>query len=389
MKIKSILLAALIALGFAACNNEDAPDLGKQAEGTVSVKVVQSSKSSGVRATGNLSGDGITSPGLAEESAIKGLEVYVFDTLTGALDGYGSAVGDEVKDIKSHAGAKTIMVVANASIGPVSTKTLLEAKTSAVPVDIVTDGLVMTGDASVTLVAGQNYYGYNDDTALEGTHLEKDPLDIVRVNARVAIAKAELDITDLAQKAIFDNLTAVDVAIFNVPKETKLFGASLATNDKYLFGEAWPTTKNSYVPVANGGAVEGTFKDAAVTFPIVVTDAPYYYVTENTSSETNPNKEQMLIVLRGKPTLDGEAVTALGLYTDAAGYTYYPVWVNKDGVTGGNGQVLRNTQYNIYLTIKGIGNPSIDEVEEAFLDVKVVVKAWDVVTQNVTWDPTV
>ena len=49
-------------------------------------------------------------------------------------------------------------------------------------------------------------------------------------------------------------------------------------------------------------------------------------------------------------------------------------------------KILRNTQYNISLLIKGIGNPSIDDVEEAFLDVLVSVEDWAVVTQGVTWN---
>src|SRR5690606_22945842 len=103
-------------------------------------------------------------------------------------------------------------------------------------------------------------------------------------------------------------------------------------------------------------------------------------------------EQQMFIVLRGKPTKGGVAVKAEGLYTDVNGYTYYPVWVNADktgysysGDNTGDSEIRRNTQYNISLTINGIGNPTIDEVEEAFLDVNVSVAPWDVVTQNVTW----
>jgi hypothetical protein len=131
--------------------------------------------------------------------------------------------------------------------------------------------------------------------------------------------------------------------------------------------------------------------DGTVTFPIVNTAAPYYYVNENTSVVA---KELTFIVLRGKPTLGTPAVpvVAEGLYTDAAGYTYYPVWVNATnakyqyllGYTP-DGKIHRNTQYNISLTIKGIGHPTIDPVEEAFLDVKVSVAPWTVVSQGVTW----
>ena len=106
----------------------------------------------------------------------------------------------------------------------------------------------------------------------------------------------------------------------------------------------------------------------------------------------NDASEQMLLVLRAKPMLGTNEVTNLkDIYTDEKGYTYFPVKVNLDGIATttdnvGNGKVYRNTQYNIYLTIKGIGNPTIDEVDKAWLDVKVEVQDWEQVDQNVTWN---
>ena len=384
MKLRHLFLAAIVALGMMACNNEDTPQVDG-AQSTVSIKVLPSSNGAGVRATGDLSGNGVLETGLAAESAINQLEVFIF--AGESPDGYKSETGTnvtEVKQITTHSGPKTIVVVANGGIGAVTSKADLIAKVKDLPVNMTT-GLVMTSaETAVTLVAGQNYYGYASGQTPTGTeHSVATPLKITRVNARVAIVDAQLGALPADQLAIFDALTDAQVAIFNVPKTTNLFGASLATNANYLFGEAWPTTENSYTV----GTVHGDFKDASVTFPIVNTDAPYYYVNENTSANA---KEQMLIVLRAKPTKGGVAVVSEGLYTDAAGYTYYPVWVNKAGYTYDAGhtadsKILRNTQYNITLLIKGIGNPTIDEVEEAFLDVLVEVEGWKVVNQSVEW----
>lgn len=392
MKLRHLFLAAIVALGMMACNNEDTPQVDG-AQSTVSIKVLPSSNGAGVRATGNLSGNGVLETGLAAESAINQLEVFIF--AGESPDGYKSETGTnvtEVKQITTHSGPKTIVVVANGGIGAVASKADLIAKTKHLPVNMTT-GLVMTSaETPVTLVAGQNYYGYAAGQTPTGTeHSVAAPLKITRVNARVAIVDAKLDTTlPTDQLAIFDALTNAEVAIFNVPKTTKLFGTSLAMNANYLFGEAWPTTANSYMQVADGAAIETSFKDATVTFPIENTLAPYYYVNENTSTVA---KEQMLIVLRAKPTKGGNAVVSEGLYTDADGYTYYPVWVNaaKNGYAYDTGytadsKILRNTQYNITLLIKGIGNPTIDEVEEAFLDVLVAVEDWKVVNQNVTWE---
>ena len=220
---------------------------------------------------------------------------------------------------------------------------------------------------------------------------------IERVVARVALISTKLEIEDLTQKQIFDGLKDVEVAIFNVSKASGLFGdaGDLAQNTGYMFGGQdsegnWPSPGKSYV--------EGTYSpdlfEAAVNaedpenfvIPAANKLIPTFYVTESTAvvkTEEGVAQEQMLLVLRGKPTLEGNAVTSEGLYT-TNGYTYYPIWVNKTG-NSGNGNVLRNTQYNISLTIKGIGNPTIDEVEDAWLDVLVDVEDWKVVNQSVEW----
>lgn len=395
MKIGKFLLAGIIALGMMACNNEDAPVVN-QAEATVSVKIVPSSNGPAVKATGNLSGNGVLAAGLAAESAIKSLEVFIFNSITDTSDGYGIATSTtdvkEVLNIATHPGKKVIMIVANAgtAIGSVTNKTALLAKTKDLPVVVATSGLPMTGEsAEITLDPGDNQYGFSaTDASYKAAakqHAAAAPLQIQRVNARVAIVSANIGTLPADQLAIFDNLKDVEVAMFNVPKASKLFGpaGTLATNADYLFGESWPSTSGSYAV----GTAEGSFKDASVTFPIVNTTAPYYYVAENTSTVA---KEQMLIVLRGKPHKGTNPVTSVGLYTDANGYTYYPVWVNAPGHTytgndTGDSKIRRNTQYNISLTINKIGNPTIDPVQDAFLDVKVEVLPWLVVTQGVVW----
>ncbi len=396
MKILRILLVIAIAFGMMACNNEqDVPQVIDGPEATVSVMVVPTSNGPSVRLAGDISGT------LAAESEIKTLEVFIFSG--GLPDGYGKAEAEspattvsQVLKIATHSGPKTFYVVANASIGgDVADEATLIAMTKEIPV-VIASGIPMTSEGkTVTLVAGENQYGFSADTdnyKLAATqHSADTPVSLVRVNARVAIVAATLS-NDLPadQVAIFDALTDIEVAMFNVPKTSKLFGPdALATNANYLFGEAWPQTDNSYTV----GTDEGLFKETGLSLPIPTTTgskSPYFYVTENTAEAA---KEQMLIVLRGKPTKDSAAVVAEGLYTDSTGYTYYPVWVNAPGHTYNTGHVanskiLRNTQYNISLTIKGIGNPTIDPVEEAFLDVNVSVAPWSVVTQGVVWGGT-
>ena len=389
--ITRLFLVGLIALGMTACSNEDEVKFEGQPESTVSVRVVPSSNGPVVRAIGNLDGSGILPAGLAAESAIKTLEVYLF--AGESPDGYGSATNAlEVKNIATHSGPKTMVVVANANIGAVASLTILKTKTKDLPVtDIATNGLTMTAEpVTMALVSGLNTYGFPAGTVAAATFSEAAPLKLHRVNARVAIVAANIGTLPTDQQAIFDNLQNVEVALFNVPKTTNLFGTSLATNADYLFGQAWTSSLGSYTV----GTANTSFLDATVTFPIVVGTAPYYYVNENTSTVA---KEQMMIVLRAKPTKKiagvDTPVVADGLYTDAAGYTYYAVWVNatKDGYSyAGDGitadsKIRRNTQYNITLTINKIGNPDIDPPSTATVDVLVEVAPWAVVNQAVEW----
>lgn len=419
MKIFKILLVFAITFGMMACNNEEVPQVNDGPEATISVKVFPSSNSPGVRSVGDLSEEkATTSPGLPAESEIKQLEVWVFsgDVLTG----YGTAAGAEVTNVEAIAGASTVVVVANAEIGIKASKTDLLAEVKELPAEGIATGLVMTAEPiSVELVAGNNYYGYTDEeydakvAPSTKNHLEdgRTALPLVRVNARVALVGATVNYAAIpeTQLAVFNNLRDVEVAMFNVPKETNLFGTSLATNDDFQYGQQWPSPELSYVGVNDEPAAPNALLDEApLTLPaftpavppttvqtlISKTSAPYFYVNENTSEVVGDKEtiasEKMIIVLRAKPYMGETAVTLEGLYTDAEGYTYYPVWVNDPAYTYDEGyvadnRVLRNTQYNISLTINGLGRPTIDEVDEAWLDVKVKVKAWDVVNQNVTW----
>lgn len=407
MKLFKLLFVAIIAFGMMACNNEDVPQVIDGPEATISVKVFPSSNSPGLRSVGDLSDeDATTSPGLLAESAIHQLEVWVFNGEV--LTGYGSADGAEVTDIEAVAGASTVVVVANANIGIKTSKADLLKEVKELPAEGIADGLVMTAEPfDVTLKAGKNQFGYPETTGIN--NLSTALLPIVRVNARVALVSATVNYAAIpaTQKEVFDELRSVEVAMFNVPNETKLFG-TLAINDAFQYGAQWPSPELSYVGVNDSPAApnalldEGPLTLPAFTTPTQIlienTNAPYFYVNENTSDVVGDKEtitsEKMIIVLRAKPYKDGDAVTSLtGLYTDADGYTYYPVWVNKDGIANvdgvvGDGKVYRNTQYNVTLTINGLGRPSIDPFDKAFLDVKVEVKGWEVVTQDVDWGDT-
>lgn len=396
MKLRHLFLAAIVAIGMMACNNEDVPQVKGEAKGALSVKVVPGSNSS-TRAIDLSEADAVNKPGLTAESTVNKTQVWVFAGST--LDGYKEANGDFVEDISVSTGTRDIIIIVNGGSlgldGNSAKADILIAKATA-PVNIGTNGLLMTSEViTKVLKPGYNYLGKAAATNKPNTDwdhnvLDSDPIEVTRVNARVAIAGVTVNVPTGAD-VVFDKLTDVQVAMFNVPKESKIFGAAagLAIDANYLFGAEWPSTQSSYVNVA--GNETASFLEATVAdTPIGLAQAPYFYVNENTAGDLG---EQMLIVLRGKPMLGTTAIPAApGLYTDAQGYTYYPVWVNANragyNYTGDNtkdSKIRRNTQYNIYLTVTKIGNPTIDPVEDAFLDVLVNVKEWEVVKQNVEW----
>ena len=383
-----------------ACNNEEVPQVNDGPEATISIKVFPSSNGPSFKSVGDLSTTGQTTAGLEAESTVKTLEVWIFEN--GNLQAYEAGTGNEVKEISTVAGLMKIVVVANAAIGTKSTLDDLLDVVKTLPAKNVIDaegtGLVMTAEPfELTLKPGNNYYGYSEaevTAPVTPTYHSATALPITRVNARVALVSTILDYTNVPenQKLVFDALKDVQVAMFNVPKTTGLFGTSLAINADFQFGEKWVSPDVTYVG-ANVTESEGNpiLLDEDVdadALPIVETNAPFYYVNENTSTVEG---EKMFIVLRAKVYKGDDVVLNLkDLYTDEEGYTYYPVWINDPAYTYAQGytadnKVLRNTQYNISLTLKGLGRPNIDEVDEAWLDVKVEVKDWEVVDQNVVW----
>ena len=401
MKIGKLLLTAVIALGLMACNNEEGPDLNKGAEATVSVKVFPSSKVPGTRLAGDLSGSGVSSTGLAAESAIKNVEVWLFIGET--PDGYKKGNDGEafVEGITTTAGPKTMVVAANANIGAVANKAVLLDQLKNLSQDI-TAGLVMTSEpVDITLLGGFNQYGFKSSDAnykQDANQISPDNrLPITRINARIALVGLTYNFSD----PFYDKFELTEVTLFNARKSSKLFGTSLVDGTNFLYGAAYPSTLHSYVgctgytgtfTAAVDAALQQAFTaNAALTAPELVNavNAHYFYAFENTK-DTPENKEGTFIVLKGKLYKGTVQYIAPGLATDADGYTYYairvndPIWDYNAGYNA-DGTIKRNTQYNIKATLKKAGNPTIDPPVSAQLDVYVEVAPWTVVNQDVTW----
>ena len=447
MRTRTFLVAALIAFGFAACNNEDVPYFSGEegAPATISVRVFAEGLST---RNFNLEGDrDLTATGTgsidANEQAIHSLQVFLFNTIgTGQFvdseffrledldttdDGYLAA------GIKTTSGQRTMVVVANHPQihGAVSKQDLLNSNFASLTQNIADNGIVMTAvvEDPFTLVAGENLYGAPVTPAhgnLVGTSAHHSPanLELVRINARVALVSLTFDNSSGDER--FDTFVLTDVAMFNVRNQTRLFNRpadnawNLTNNATFSFGAPFPSRLNSYRR-ASDGAIEdfgllarfpgGTkipaFIDAS---PIRQQSALFFYTFENAGDpivdrlindqyeSVRRDQSGTFIVLRGYlyDSKTGVRFTLPDIYTcPDKEFTYYAIWVNCDKlgtVIGhqnaqnlGDNSILRNRQYNLSVRIWGAGNPTIDPAIRANLDVHVEVKPWRRVSQEVDW----
>lgn len=396
MKLRNLFFLSAIALGSVACSeSDDAGITTGDADAFVSIKVVPTSNNSGLRSVGDLTG------ALADESKITKLEVWVYNG--DAEERYRAVTAPagesvlEVDSIQASVGERTIVITANTNWGHQPSLTNFKKQIQTLSQDI-TNGLPMSAEPfPVNLEEGHNYYGFTS-TELSGRPTGNDlsigaPVKLRRVNARVALVEAKVDVTKTpaGQRVAIDSLGKVEVAIFNVPSSV-LFGETLDQTDAYFYGgEDW--AGEDYMNSSNKGSYEATLGEKEFEFPVTKAKAPYFYVNENHGTEANG---QMLLIVRGIPYLKGVQVNEPGLITNPEdGYTYYAIKINGNdpeheytyvGENTGDGKVRRNTQYNISLTMSGSGGTAtIDPLKNAFLDVKVEVEPWAVVDQDVIW----
>ncbi len=401
MKLEKLFLLGAIALGLAACSNEDTPVVQQAKNATMSLRIVQG----GTRAIGD-------SELTTKESKIKRLDVFVFNG--DARDGYERAENEdgvtEVKDIKVTTGSRTMMVVANATF----TKEEMKAITSKadlltkVATDLATqtleNGLLMTGEVTeaFTIAPGKNYYGYPDQPGVdaENQHSKNEPVKLIRVPARVSLISA---VTAFEGSYAGFTFELEEVFLFNAKKQSKYFGdpGALVAGTELLSGVdlssfGGPLKPGTWVPEWTAPYL----LDVKASFPAglgSITEATpvYYYVFENDASV-----QPTVLSIKGKIKKADNTYATNGEFPDAIdaqGFTYYSILVNatRDGYTypgentgiTGDKIIRRNTHYKISVTIKRIGkkDPTDPPIEPATLDVKVEVVDWKIVNQEVVY----
>lgn len=391
MKSKLFLLSLVaLTLAFTACNKKD--DVKSETDATISVAI----KSADLRAYEDGAG--------TEDMKVQKLAVMVYEGQAQVAYQEAATPGDlEVKDIKTTAGSKTLLVVAN--FEGTNFEGLSLAKALAVTHELAADDqdpakgkhMLTSEPTTVTLVKGNNYYGY---PAGDGNRISKDaPMQLKHIHAGMSFTSVKVAFTDAYKNLYNVKFEKGAIMALIAKKQSNVFGASLVNADpNYLYGEEhFSKADNKYTPDETKYK-EMTELKMDITEISETMTGKGFYVLENNSAE-----HPTILCIKGELTQnDGNALTAeQAKEAVAAGWivsetdhsTYYPVLVNWEkegytftGTTEKNG-IVRNNKYEISLTITGPGTNSPEDPtqEKANLDVKCVVTPWNIVKQNVVW----
>lgn len=392
MKAK-VLMTGLISLALMVVGCKNNKEVEPKEKGNAKVSVVVAGNASGMRAYGDEDG----------EKHIEKLTAIVYKGEVQEAFKEGEPGVAEVKNIECTAGNRTLVVLANvpASMDLVGkTKTELKQMTYDLAGDAETHGkLLMTSEfKDITLKAGNNYYGYDNSVGTPEEQIAVDaPLQIKRVHAAIAFEGVKVqfkpEYKDFSVK-FDDGMVLALIA----KKNSMIFGSSLynAANQDYLYGAAvphgtltpanyteaaWLKTAINQVDIKDSGMKKGFYvlENASTAHPTIL--CLKGTLVQKDGSDLTP--EQM-----AKAFAAGWIVAA----DDAT--TYYPVIINATSnhynYNGGDGQrdkIVRNTKYNVMLTITGPGTnkPEDKTDEKANLDVLCKIVDWVIITQNATW----
>jgi len=392
MKAK-VLMTGLISLALMVVGCKNNKEVEPKEKGNAKVSVVVAGNASGMRAYGDEDG----------EKHIEKLTAIVYKGEVQEAFKEGEPGVAEVKNIECTAGNRTLVVLANvpASMDLVGkTKTELKQMTYDLAGDAETHGkLLMTSEfKDITLKSGNNYYGYDNSVGTPEEQIAVDaPLQIKRVHAAIAFEGVKVqfkpEYKDFSVK-FDDGMVLALIA----KKNSMIFGSSLynAANQDYLYGAAvphgtltpanyteaaWLKTAINQVDIKDSGMKKGFYvlENASTAHPTIL--CLKGTLVQKDGSDLTP--EQM-----AKAFAAGWIVAA----DDAT--TYYPVIINATSnhynYNGGDGQrdkIVRNTKYNVMLTITGPGTnkPEDKPDEKANLDVLCKIVDWVIITQNATW----
>lgn len=404
MKLRNLLFGTMIACAFVACSNDDDPNPTPVEAADAYLNIDVTTKSQTKAAGGDANA-------LSSEIVINNLTIVAFNGEGNRL-GYQRATlgtGNNTfkanndgtytfnNPIKIKAVDVNVYVVANVAeneLSSLNTESAFLDKTATLSQDISSIGLLMSSNA--VAVTAANLTGTSADVAFNST------VTIQRVAARVQLTKVSVNFPNENEK-----LELLGALLINGRTDSRISvaeaGATLdygkAGSQAFGYGQYLENSysENGGLLVTNKGTLNvdfwtgltGVLKNGAqtsvATFLSEGNPTKYFYVMPNDliSLSTNP--------------ADGKAYTLLsicGKYTDSEGIEmgvrYYTVKIALDNVVAGTntgGKVIRNTVYDVEVTLTGSGSTDpVNPESTAYLNASVSVADWSYVKQTPTVD---
>lgn len=369
MKLRNLFLLGSIALMTMSCDKaEDSVETGPMISvksASISLQIA-GSENLGTRSSGNPT---------QEEKVLK-LDAFVFNT-DGSLEAYKtvtSAVNTitKVDNIAVTNGTKKVFVLANYAGDASLIKTLEDLKKVSADLKNEKDNgrLTMSTDlADVTILPGKNYIGYSSGVT-DGTSLAPHTYSLIRLVSRVKIEDMQWQSSEYS----FEDQTAF---VLNAAKNSFLVSASSVTAPSAYYEGL--SGSGDLFPSAN------TVLTGADNFlsTVASNNNTYFYLYENQPVNDVMNYPTILVI-RAKVKQNNVYVSNIPGRVDASGYTYFPVIINKGGVsstvsgsTDGHTYIKRNNTYSIKTVVKGLGtsNP-FSSAAPSSLSAQVNVAAW-------------
>lgn len=389
MKLRNFMYATMIACAFASCSKDDVIENGPDpVKGDANLTIVVDALNMGTKAVKPSDATGNT---LTGETDIKSLTLVVFNSTgnylasaTGGTDGKVSIEGLAPQEIK-------FMVFANMSISNISSLNSSTIYSQPLSLDVtngftVTAGLPMSSNlvSDITLVSGNNYYGYNADemTNPAGQFSVGTPLPLIRNVARVDLEAVKLSMADSDYAAGSASFQYSGAYIENAANKA-LTNGSVASDATFVTGTASAYTYYANLITALASKTQ-TFTAATTREEAedVTAEKAYYYILTNT--QVGANATPTKLVVRGNFSLTNatkKGDTSGKTYTLASQEGFYPITVGVDGLPAGTTPGLeRNKIYKITLLVAGPGRSGDGGGRAAFF-VKCAVADWTTVDQ--------
>ncbi|RHR41967.1 MULTISPECIES: fimbrial protein [Parabacteroides] len=423
MKVRNLLFGTMIACAFVACSNDDDPISGggeNNGDGKTYVEV--NAKSAITKA--------------AADEAITSLTLIVADN-SGKIEAIADNASEKGNGSLSRKasvtpGQKKVIMLANVTVAESYIGKNLSA-VAALTNDITseTDGNLSMNSVVYDIIVKANattYLGYSGTTSASEVYLTDAPNDGVKLYRNVAkVVLNTIKVTEElgAGNSQYPNakLDVKSVYIANAKNKTSLlpvdfseWGETQVSSDfSWLAGlstivESGEGIKFKVEEVQNAtGAYLAAYDNKSISATgETTTFDKSFYVYENLNTSASNAAAKTLLVIKGDFSYDAWDATAEKVSRVTESDRYYTIAIGRTGFEQGfslpdnfktlrggaegvNGaavnnafDVLRNLQYNISLTVKGMGYKTPGgESDKQVLDVQVQVVPFGYVNQDV------